>query len=216
MSNCDTQTAFPSPPLGAERAGVRWGIPERLPAPTSPSRGARGPLPPEGGAGLLSGAARCVHTLALSRDWMRANRISLSAPGNGEGRGEVGDSRALAGAHLTLPRCAQAPPSPPGRAERGFSAALRDVCIRWRFHGIGSPSPPPGAERAGVRWGIPERLPAPTSPSALRGPLPLPPEGRRGASQSPGETGVERRRRTNGIIKRAATKSPPISRSASL
>src|SRR5207249_5069313 len=28
----------PSPPRGAERAGVRWGIPERLPAPTSPSR----------------------------------------------------------------------------------------------------------------------------------------------------------------------------------
>ena len=34
---------------------------------------------------------------------------SLSAPGGGEGRGEVGDSRALAGAHLTLPRCARAP-----------------------------------------------------------------------------------------------------------
>jgi len=29
--------------------------------------------------------------------------ISLSAPGGGEGRGEVGDSRAPAGAHLTLP-----------------------------------------------------------------------------------------------------------------
>src|SRR5436309_10068168 len=28
-----------------------------------------------------------------------------------------------------------------------------------------APSPPPGAERAGVRWGIPERLPIPTSPS---------------------------------------------------
>src|SRR5205823_14598533 len=27
----------PSPPSGAERAGVRWGIPERLPTPTSPS-----------------------------------------------------------------------------------------------------------------------------------------------------------------------------------
>src|SRR5881398_2528013 len=28
-----------------------------------------------------------------------------------------------------------------------------------------APSPPPGAERAGVRWGIPERSPRPTSPS---------------------------------------------------
>jgi precorrin-8X/cobalt-precorrin-8 methylmutase len=27
----------PSPPSGAERVGVRWGIPERLPTPTSPS-----------------------------------------------------------------------------------------------------------------------------------------------------------------------------------
>src|SRR5436853_128335 len=32
-----TAVATPSPPLGAERAGVRWGIPERLPTPTSPS-----------------------------------------------------------------------------------------------------------------------------------------------------------------------------------
>src|SRR5205085_6990154 len=29
----------PSPPSGAERAGVRWGIPERSPTPTSPSHG---------------------------------------------------------------------------------------------------------------------------------------------------------------------------------
>ena len=29
--------------------------------------------------------------------------FSLSAPGGGEGRGEVGDSRALANTHLTLP-----------------------------------------------------------------------------------------------------------------
>src|SRR5260370_9402662 len=28
-----------------------------------------------------------------------------------------------------------------------------------------TPSPPPGAERVGVRWGIPERSPKPTSPS---------------------------------------------------
>jgi very-short-patch-repair endonuclease len=33
----------------------------------------------------------------------RELELSLSAPGGGEGRGEVGDSRAPAGAHLTLP-----------------------------------------------------------------------------------------------------------------
>src|SRR6266851_5320824 len=45
-----------SPPLGAERAGVRWGIPERSPTPTSPSqRFALGPSlsPLKGGEGLL-------------------------------------------------------------------------------------------------------------------------------------------------------------------
>jgi protein ImuB len=49
----------PSPPLGAERVGVRWGIPERL--PTSPSlRSAPGPSlsPLKGGEGLNSGAAK--------------------------------------------------------------------------------------------------------------------------------------------------------------
>src|ERR1700682_2339178 len=43
---------------------------------------------------------------------------SLSAPGGGEGRGEVGDSRALADIHLTLPALARRAPSPPKRAER--------------------------------------------------------------------------------------------------
>ena len=36
---------------------------------------------------------------------------SLSAPGGEEGRGEAGDSRALAGAHLTLPSAARRVPS---------------------------------------------------------------------------------------------------------
>src|SRR5438105_15795426 len=39
-----TAAETPSPPPGAERAGVRWGIPERSPVPTSPShRSAMGP-----------------------------------------------------------------------------------------------------------------------------------------------------------------------------
>src|SRR5256885_11658372 len=49
-----------------------------------------------------------------------------------------------------------------------------------------SPSPPLGAERVGVRWGIPEILPSAhlTFPRLRRGPLPLPPEGRRGINAS--------------------------------
>src|SRR5438552_2412927 len=43
---------------------------------------------------------------------------SLSAPGGGEGWGEVGDSRALADTHLTLPSLRRwAPPSPPKGGE---------------------------------------------------------------------------------------------------
>src|SRR5438874_1830271 len=48
----------PSPPLGAERLGVRWGIPGRSPMPTSPShRFAMGPSLSalKGGEGLCRG-----------------------------------------------------------------------------------------------------------------------------------------------------------------
>ncbi len=51
----------PSPPLGAERVGVRWGIPERLPVPTSPSHafGAGPSLSPlKGGEGDCGTAVR--------------------------------------------------------------------------------------------------------------------------------------------------------------
>src|SRR5205823_11419851 len=46
-----------------------------------------------------------------------AAMVSLSAPGGGEGRGEVGDSRALADTHLTLPalRAGSLPLRPEGR-----------------------------------------------------------------------------------------------------
>jgi hypothetical protein len=77
---------------GAAAAGFAAGILARLdagPAPTSPShRCAMGPSlsPLKGGEGKPG----------------RRNN-SLSAPGGGEGWGEVGDSRALADAHLTLP-----------------------------------------------------------------------------------------------------------------
>src|SRR5438128_4192829 len=46
-----------------------------------------------------------------------ATLLSLAAPGGGEGRGEVGDSGALADAHLTLPalRAGPLPLRPEGR-----------------------------------------------------------------------------------------------------
>src|SRR5438093_7992574 len=69
--------------------------------------------------------------------WAGANSISLSAPGGGEGRGEVGDSRALASAHLALPRCARAPSLSPlkggeGRGEVGDSRALAGATSPFR------------------------------------------------------------------------------------
>jgi hypothetical protein len=52
-------------------------------------------------------------------------KSSLSAPGGGEGQGEVGDSWALADAHLTLPSLTRwAPPSPP-KGRRGILSGPR-------------------------------------------------------------------------------------------
>src|SRR6266852_5279429 len=48
---------------------------------------------------------------------------SLSAPGGGEGWGEVGDSRALAGTHLTLPSLRDGPLPLPPEGRRGQMAA---------------------------------------------------------------------------------------------
>src|SRR2546423_1069365 len=57
-----------------------------------------------------------------------------------------------------------------------MTAVIRTTAI------IQTPSPPLGAERVGVRWGIPEHQPRThlTLPALRAGPLPLPPEGRRG------------------------------------
>src|SRR5882762_10174725 len=53
---------------------------------------------------------------------------------------------------------------------------------------MASPSPPLGAERVGVRWGFRVIAVAHlTFPRLRRGPLPLPPEGRRGISYRPVE-----------------------------
>jgi hypothetical protein len=54
-----------------------------------------------------------------------ADAISLSAPGGGESRGEVGDSRAIAGTHLTLPIADAMGPLPlPPEGRRGQICAF--------------------------------------------------------------------------------------------
>src|SRR5713226_9961971 len=61
--------------------------------------------------------------------------LSLSALGGGEGRGEVGDSRALVDTHLTLPRLRRGPlPLPPeggeGRSHAPGSPAAQAAIAR--------------------------------------------------------------------------------------
>ena len=59
---------------------------------------------------------------------------SLSAPGGGEGWGEVGDSRALADTHLTLPVASQRVPSL--SALKGGEGLLANA--RYSFSSIAS------------------------------------------------------------------------------
>src|SRR4029077_295860 len=102
----------------------------------------------------------------------RANSISLSAPGGGEGRGEVGDSGALADAHLTLPpptaharvrlsggasprRQGPLPPPPEGRrgASHRRSGMTKKERAAWAIRRKSSTRRRAGARRARVwRW----------------------------------------------------------------
>src|SRR5207248_9475616 len=79
----------PSPPLGAESVGVRWGIPERQPKPTSPSqRFAPGPSrsPPKGGEGINApGEVRDDASSRLSRRPSSALRRGDGDAGAGAG-----------------------------------------------------------------------------------------------------------------------------------
>jgi hypothetical protein len=58
----------------------------------------------------------------------RENGISLSAAGGGEGRGEVGDSREFAEAHLTFPRLRRGPLPLPPEGRRGIAHQPREMC----------------------------------------------------------------------------------------
>src|SRR5436309_3205907 len=62
-----------------------------------------------------------------------SRRNSLSARGGGEGWGEVGDSRALADTHLTLPLLRNGPSLSPRRAEREFFGSFQPGQLRQRF-----------------------------------------------------------------------------------
>src|SRR5204863_3841306 len=53
---------------------------------------------------------------------------SLSAPGGGEGWGEVGDSRVRDNTHLTLPRLRRGPLPLPPEGRRGNSPSLPQTC----------------------------------------------------------------------------------------
>src|SRR5438132_124215 len=56
---------------------------------------------------------------------------SLSAPGGGEGWGEVGDARALANTHLTLPRLRRGPLPLPPEGRRGLLAITPEYHRAW-------------------------------------------------------------------------------------
>ena len=66
-----------------------------------------------------------------------ASEFSLSAPGGGEGRGKVGDAKALASSHLTLPALRAGPLPLPPEGRRG--ANLRD-CRNQALAGKQGPS----------------------------------------------------------------------------
>ena len=72
----------------------------------------------------VSAVSRNRRSLALSPPGGTRPSVSLSPPGGGEGRGEVGESRAVAEAHLTLPLRGPLPLPPEGR--RGVLATRND------------------------------------------------------------------------------------------
>src|SRR5436853_4500295 len=66
-------------------------------------------------------------------------------------------------------RCHNIARAAAARVSHASNAPARKSAARRRSSTAGAPSPPSGAERVGVRWGIPERSPMPTSPSHASG-----------------------------------------------
>src|SRR5713101_8622581 len=62
----------------------------------------------------------------------KVDRRSLSAPGGGEGWGEVGDSRALVETHLTLPSLRDGPLPLPPEGRRGILFWIPGFCLADR------------------------------------------------------------------------------------
>jgi hypothetical protein len=82
----------------------------------------------------------------------RRRKPFLSAAGSGEGRGEVGDSRAVAGTHLTLPL--RGPLNPAVRALSRY-APLLVLALAWEAVsrlGIVSPAALPPLDKVAFAW----------------------------------------------------------------
>jgi len=134
-------------------------------APLAPEQIPLNPLPPPGGEGRVRGAALMPavlppHPNPLPR-WGRGSNFEAAASGLAPLLDRLGARFGLAALSHIEPHESHIP-------ERASIYVAIDEGESRKNHKkrrLGSPSPPPGAERAGVRWGIPERLPTPTSPS---------------------------------------------------
>src|SRR6266851_622393 len=156
----------------ASRWRTRRGNATTLPASQTVPTPAAPPPPGRATAPAAAIAARAFRPAALRRGSLLCS--SSTAPALGCRCGKLGACHFPAQAAGAGGAAAPTPTLP---RKRG-----RELIGAPRPHQRGSPSPPPGAERVGVRWGIPERSPTAhlTLPGLWRGPLPLPPEGRRG------------------------------------
>ncbi len=124
----------------------------------------RNPRPPAGGEGRVRGAAPMLavsppHPNPLPR-WGRGSNFEAAASGLAPLLDRLGARFGLAALSHIEPHESHIPERASIYAPiEGESRENREK------HRSRSPSPPPGAEREGVRWGILERSPIPTSPS---------------------------------------------------
>ncbi len=139
-------------------------------APLAPEQIPLNPLPPPGGEGRVRGAALMPAVSTPLPRWGRGSKNG----GGGRGSNFAAAASGIAplldrlGVQLGLAALSHIEPHESHIPERASIYVAIDEGESRKNHKkrrLGSPSPPPGAERAGVRWGIPERLPTPTSPS---------------------------------------------------